>query len=530
MDGRRPTIASLHGMVAAAHPLAAQAGATLLASGGNAFDAAIATAAALTVVEPSLSSLAGAGMATCYIAAQKRVRCLDFSTRVPAKFPAGRFTRREELYRGPLACGTPGSLAGWCELARTQGRRKLSEIFAPAVALARDGTLPAGAAAAGLVQDLDELKSLPFFADWQAVYQAAATAPGTVLRQPELARSLELIASEGPEYFYHGALARRVVAHVQALGGCLSMPDLASVAPAWHDPAIAAYRGLDMHTPPPPGEGFQFLLTLRILDGFEFKGMERDGPDHLDAVWRAIRLAAGLRIAQNKPGLAALGRILSDGLVAPLRARMLRDRRPVEALTEQSTRQDAAPARAHATSLAVVDRDGNAVCITQGFGGAFGSGIVVPGTGICLNNSLYWGDLDPAGTNPLVAGAELALPMAPAIATKGDRPVLLLAAPGSYGISQTQAQAVVQHVDFGLAPQDAVEAPRARLWDGRRVEAESRIARTALEALRGRGHEVQTGPAWSTVMGGLQAIAIDPETGVATGGADPRREGYVALP
>lgn len=544
MDGRRPTIASLHGMVAAAHPLAAQAGAKLLAAGGNAFDAAVATAAALAVVEPHLSSLAGAGMATCYVAAEKRVRCLDFSTRVPAKFPAGQFTRREELYRGAMAIGTPGSLAGWCELAKTHGRRKLSELFAPAVALARDGFLPAGAIAAGLARELDELRRLPFFADWQAAYQPGGSSEG-VLRQPELARSFEILASEGPDHFYRGALARQVVAHVQALGGCLTMPDLAAVAPAWHDPAVAAYRGLQVHTPPPPGEGFQFLLTLSILDGFELKAMERNGPDHLDAVWRAIRLAAGLRIAQNKPGLTALGRILSDGLVSPLRARMLRDRRPVEALTEQWTRQDGTPAgghaaREHATSLAVIDHEGNAVVITQGFGGAFGSGVVVPGTGICLNNSLYWGDLDPAATNPLTPGADLALPMAPAIATRDDRPVLLLAAPGSYGISQSQAQVLVQHVDFRLPVQDAIEAPRARLWDGRRVEAESRIARTTLEALRGRGHEVEGGAAWSPVTGGVQAIAIDrmrdpasrdeAGSGVATGGADPRREGYVAVP
>ena len=148
MDGKRPTIASLHGMVAAAHPLAAQAGAKLLAIGGNAFDAAVAAAAALSVVEPFMSGLAGMGMATCYIAAEQRVRTLDFVTSVPANFPAGRFARREELYRGPLACGTPGNLAGWCELAKAHGRKKLHDIFAPAIALARDGHMLTGVPAA----------------------------------------------------------------------------------------------------------------------------------------------------------------------------------------------------------------------------------------------------------------------------------------------------------------------------------------------------------------------------------------------
>jgi len=139
MDGKRPTVASLNGIVAAAHPLAAQAGVRLLAEGGNAFDAAAATAAALNVVEPYMSGLGGMGMATCYIAAEKRIRTLDFVTRVPSRFPKNRFKERAELARGAQGAGTPGSLAGWCELVRAYGRKSLAQVFAPAIALARDG-------------------------------------------------------------------------------------------------------------------------------------------------------------------------------------------------------------------------------------------------------------------------------------------------------------------------------------------------------------------------------------------------------
>ena len=201
MDGKRPTIASLHGMVAAAHPLAAQAGARLLALGGNAFDAAAATAAALNVVEPFFSGLAGMGMATCYIAAEKRVRCLDFVTRVPAKFPAGRFTRREEIYRGPQACGTPGNLAGWCELVKAHGRKKLRDVFAPAIALARDGHMLIDFPAGCVKLATETLAELPFYEDWRANYLGHGGGEpgfGTTLRQPELARTLEIIAAEGP--------------------------------------------------------------------------------------------------------------------------------------------------------------------------------------------------------------------------------------------------------------------------------------------------------------------------------------------
>jgi len=532
MDGKRPTIASLHGMVAAAHPLAAQAGAKLLALGGNAFDAAAATAAALNVVEPFFSGLAGMGMATCYIAAEQRVRTLDFVTRVPSKFPTGRFSKREEIYRGPLSCGTPGNLAGWCELAKSHGRKKLADIFGPAIALARDGHMVLHFPGACLQKAVRDLAVFPFYEDWRATYLGHGSGEpglGYVMRQPELARTLEIIAAEGPEYFYRGPLGRQVVAHLASLGGCLTMEDMAAVSPVWLDPVAAEYRGLRVHTLPPPCEGFQFLLTLRILDGFDLKAMERESADHLDVVWRAIRLAAGMRIAHNKPGPAALARMLAEEDVETLRARV-RDPRPLEGLTEQWAPQKPDPAKEHTTSFSVADREGNAVCVTQSLGTQFGCGVVVPGTGVCLNNFLYWGEVDTRGTNPLIPGTDLALPMAPAIATRRDKPVLLLGTPGSYGICQTQAQALVQHVDFGLSPQDAIEAPRARLMDGRSVLAEGRFAGPVLEALRGRGHDIEAIEDWSILVGGMQGIAIDPNTGAMTGGADPRREGYVAVP
>jgi gamma-glutamyltranspeptidase/glutathione hydrolase len=532
MDGKRPTIASLHGMVAAAHPLAAQAGAKLLALGGNAFDAAAATAAALNVVEPFFSGLAGMGMATCYIAAEQRVRTWDFITRVPSKFPAGRFSKREEMDRGALACGTPGALAGWCELVKSHGRKKLHDIFAPAIALARDGHMLLHFPAACTQKAVRELAGFPFYDDWRGTYLGHGSGEpglGTVMRQPELARTLEIIAAEGPEHFYRGPLGRQMIAHVQSLGGCLTMEDMAAVSPVWLDPLSAEYRGLRVHTLPPPCEGFQFLLTLRILDGFPLGAMERNGVDHLDVVWRAIRLAAGMRIAHNKPGPAALARMLAEEDVETLRAG-LRDPRPVVGPTEQWAPREPDPAKEHTTSFAVVDREGNAVCVTQGLGAPFGCGVVVPGTGICLNNFLYWGEVDTRGTNPLIPGTDLALPMAPAIVTRADKPVLLLATPGGYGICQTQAQALVQHVDFGLAVQDAIEAPRARLWDGQRVLAEGRLAAPTMAALRGRGHDIEVTQDWSILVGGMQGIAIDPETGAMTGGADPRREGYVSVP
>jgi len=531
MDGKRPTVASLNGMVAAAHPLAAFAGTRLLAEGGNAFDAAAATAAALNVVEPYMSGLAGMGMATCRIAAEERIRTLDFVPPVPSRFPRGRFTRRAELTRGAPGCGTPGNLAGWCELVRAHGRKRLEDVLAPAIGLARDGFPLAEFNVARINEIKTELEgSRPdLLPQWASLYldRGKAARLGEVLRQPALAQCLEDIASEGPEFLHGGPLGRAIVEQSEHLGGCLSLADLEAFEPRWLDPIRMSYRGLVVHSLPPPAESFQYLLTLRILDGFRLERLERNGIEHLDTLWRAIRLAAGIRIERNNPSSDELGLLFAEEKIEELRRRV-RDGPPIDGPTEQFVPRPVSMAHEHTTSFSTMDREGNAVCITQSLGSPFGCGVVVPEYGVCLNNFLNWGELTPESRNVLVPGGPLALPLAPSLATRDGELVLALGTPGSYGICQTQAQVMVQHVDFGLRLQEAIEEPRARLWDGRRVQAEARLPEATLEALRARGHEVEATAPWTMVVGGMHGIARDPRTGVLTGGCDPRRDGYVA--
>ncbi len=529
MNGARPVVSSVHGIVAAAHPLAASAGARLLWSGGNAFDAAVATAAALGVVEPFMSGLAGNGMATVYTARERRVRSLQFRAGVPREFPVGRFSKREELYKGAMSASGPGNLAGWCELLSTRGSKSLGEVFAPAIALARDGFPMTAYNVAGTNLSTKDLSARPFFDTWNATYAAGrgTVQAGQMLRQPDLARTFEAIAAEGPGLLYGGRLGQAIIEHLRSLGGCLTMADLVDATATWADPTVAAYRGLDVHVPPPPSQSFQFLLALRILDGFPVGRMERNGVRHLDTMWRAVRLAAGERIRVGKPSAQELAELLGDANVERLRTRVA-DGAPIEGPTEQWVAPPPGKvAGQHTTSLSVADRWGNVVCITQSLGALYGSGIVVPGTGVCINNALFWGELDPRGPNALIPGGALMTAVSPSIALRDGAPVLALGTPGSYGITQTQAQAMVQHVDFGLPIQEAIEAPRARLWDGRRVQAEARIRADVLAELAGLGHAVEAPADWTMAVGGMQGIAIDPESGVMTGGADPRREGYV---
>jgi gamma-glutamyltranspeptidase/glutathione hydrolase len=529
--GRRPTIASRHGMVAAAHPLAAAAGARILGNGGTAFDAAVATAAALNVVEPYMSGLAGRGVATCYIAKERRVRSLDFVAPIPNNFPVEKFSRRDQLARGASAVGAPGNLAGWCELAQSHGRKKLPELFAPAIVLARDGfqLIEFNLEEFGRASpEIAEHKAL--FPEWSRVYTAGrgAVSPGFILKQPDLARTLEALASEGPGLLYGGALGQKIVDRLKELGGCLTLDDFRAVKPRWVDPIAVSYRGHSVHVPPPPCEGFQYLLTLRVLEGFDLAKMARGSTQHLDIVLRAIRLAAGVRIASSVPSAQKLAEILSDGHVEALRSRV-RDGRPIEGPTEQwapSAEKVAVPGESHTTSFSIADSDGNLVCLTQSLGSVFGSGVVVPDTGLCLNNFLYWADVNPKSPFRAKPGGALPMCMAPSILTRDDAPVLALGTPGSYGILQTQPQALVHYLDFGLPLQEAIEAPRARLTDGREVLVESRVDGDVHEALRQRGHDVISGPDWTMKVGGMQGVAVDPKTGIFIGGCDPRRDGY----
>ena len=254
--GKRPTVTSRHGMVAAAHPLAAAAGARILGNGGNAFDAAAATAAALNVVEPYMSGLAGQGLATCYIASERRVRSLSFMGAIPRRFPLERLKQREQLARGPLSVGAPGNLAGWCRMVDDYGTKKLPELFAPAIKLARDGF--------SLIEfNVEEISGVTgqlrghsaLYPEWSRNYleniSGGSPRLGAVLKQADLARTLEAIAAEGPGLLYGGALGQKLIDRLTELGGVLTIDDMREARTEWQDPVSADYRGRTVHVPPP---------------------------------------------------------------------------------------------------------------------------------------------------------------------------------------------------------------------------------------------------------------------------------------
>ena len=519
------------GVVASAHVLASRAGASILQNGGNAFDAAVAVAACLNVVEPYMSGLAGMGYATMWVAAERRVRALDFVTSVPRSFPVDRFSSRQQLARGPLSVGAPGNLAGWSALSEALGRLPLQRALQPAISLAADG-FPIGRFGAEEISGhAPGLAADPAYGEafgQNYPFRTGLTA-GAVVRQPQLAETLQQIASHGPQYLYAGPLGRRIIEHLGTIGGTLTLNDLAAVQPVWREPLVVPYRGALVHTPPPPCEGFQFLLTLRLMEGFDVVSLGRETAGYFDLLIRAIRLAASVRIADNDPSPDRLAELFSDGHVAALRARLAAGDGRFGA-TEQWVAgppgQDEDPG--HTTSFSVADQDGNLICVTQSLGSVFGSGVVVPGTGVCLNNFLCWADVQPGSPNRTAPGRSLPICMAPSISTLDDEPVLALGTPGSYGILQTQAQAIISHVDFRLSLQDAIDVPRCRCSDGNTTEFEDRIDPGVLASLREMGHDARYyGSPWSMKVGGMQAIVKNPPGLLMTGAADPRRDGAV---
>lgn len=518
------------GMVAAAHPLAAAAGARVLGQGGNAFDAAVATAAALDVVEPYMSGLAGMGVATLYASKEQRVRTLDFIPAVPDRFDPGARCDTD-LVAGAHSVGPPGNLAGWLTLLDTYGSWSRDKVFADAIDLARNG-FPTTERNVAMIGSKAQLETVQDFVGWSDIFLDAGEVPGPgwILRQPDLARTYEAISRDGAKYLYEGALGVALVKEIRDLGGALSTDDLASVEARWVEPISINYRGLEVYTVPPPAEGFQMLLAVGLLDNRDVAGLDPNGADHLDAVIRATRISAVQRLRLANAPRHMIEDLLEEESVDRLGA-LWDDSSSVTSPTEKYDSSPPIagmpdPRREHTTSFSIADASGNMICLTQSLGGAFGSGIVVRGYGVTTNNFLYWGDLDPQSPNHLAPGAPLSLPIAPTVSMRNGAPTLALGTPGSYGICQTQTQALLQHVDFGLDIQRAIEAPRLRVMDGSTVHVESRVSPSVIQELCNRGHRALATDPWTMMVGGMQGVTCDPNTGGMQGGADPRRDGY----
>lgn len=529
----RPAAGGARGVVTSAHVLASMAGIEMLLEGGNAMDAAIATAAALNVVEPYMSGLAGCGLMLVSSARRRERVVLDYTGLAPRTADATRATA-EDLKVGPKSVVTPGNLGGWLAALQRYGTMPRARVLAPAIQLA-EGGFPL------------TLKNCEFFDKGRSqlagseegrrlVFGRGAPRPGAVFVQEDLAGTLRQIAEGGAEVLYDGPLGRTIAKAVQEAGGWLSETDLAACRPAWQAPIAGSFRGVELVIPPPPCSGWQLVETLHVLEGFDLKALGHNSAEYLHLFVETVKLASADRAAYAHAREVPVAGLLSKTYATRQRERLdrvhagasggerfSRERLPGEILPGH-------PAdfmKEQTTHFAAADPD-MVVTVTQSLGSPFGSGFVVPGTGVFLNNFLYWTDLDAESPNHLRGGEQIELMMTPTQGFRDGRFALSIGTPGSFGILQTTPQMILNHLEFGMGIQETIEAPRVRVYRDRLLDVEARIPESTRAALAARGHQVNVldeHGGWSWVVGGAHGITRDSESGALIGGADPRRDG-----
>jgi gamma-glutamyltranspeptidase/glutathione hydrolase len=529
--GLRPMALGRTGMVATANPLASQAGVKMLARGGNAVDAVVAAAAAIGVVEPYMSGLAGCGVLVLSPpAGQPRV--LNFLGRAPSGGTAARLAGGAQD-QGPRSVAVPGNLAGWARVLADHGTVSLAEALQPAIELA-EGGFPMTVFDRIMFDEhharLDEAGRRAY------LHEGKPPAVGAKMAQPDLANTFRKIARDGIGVLYDGELGEGLLRDVGEGGAQMTREDLRSYPGrlAWADALTTRYRGIDVYTAAPPSSAIQILLTLNGMGGWDLGAMPHLGPDHLAVIAEAARAARVLtdrhvgdpdRVSVPVADLLSAGRV--ESLRAEMRGRLGARTAPVP------TGAAAGGAGASTTHLAACDRSGLAVNITHSLGGGFGSGVVVKGTGVALNNALHWTSLRPGHPNLVEPGKRHEWPVAPIHLHRDGRFWATVGTPGSYGILVTTIQVLSNLIDFGLTLQDSVGAPRFRWADEpadpmppERLIVEARVPAGTRSALAARGYGLDMLGDWSMRVGGVQAVMRDEATGWLSGAADPRRNGY----
>jgi gamma-glutamyltranspeptidase/glutathione hydrolase len=521
-------------MVASAHPLASGAGLQILQQGGNAVDAAVAVAATLNVVEPYMSGMAGGGYMFLYDAKRKTIDVLDYIGPSAQAATWRAFPSYADMQFSPKAPLVPGACAGWLTALEARGTMEREQVFAPAIALASDGA-PVSIKNSWFFERSLESGSLSEPVKQVFMPGGTAPTPGDVIKQPLLAETFRRVVDGGKDVFYRGEIAREIVASLTAVGGWLSEKDLASYEPVWKEPVRISYRGYDIACPPPPCSGVQYLETLNLLESFDVGALGHNSVETIHRFAEAIKIALADRVAYTTDPRLDVEVLLSKefaderrALLDPAAAAYCEGERYTRPAPDRSVppTDPARLLRECTTHFDVVDADGNAVSVTQSLGAPFGSGYMAGRTGLVLNNLGYWFDLDPTSPNVLEGGKMVEMCMAPAAISKDGNLLLVIGTPGSFGILQTTAQMVSNVIDHGFSIQAAIEAPRFKTVEGTLLEIEGRVSPDIRAELEKRGHSFRIVDDFSWSVGGGQGILIDPETGVYSGGADPRRDGY----
>lgn len=510
---RMPVLAD--NMVAASQPLAAQAGLSMLAQGGNAIDAIVATAAALVVVEPVMNGLGSDAFALLWNGA--RVQALNASGRAPAAWTPERFAGRERMpTEGWDSVTVPGAVSAWIALWRAHGSLPLATLFAPAIHYARAGFAVSPRIARQWVTQSARLRQQPGFA---MTFLPGGRPPGVGerFRLPAVARSLEAIAATEGRDFYEGAIAQAMVAHAAEHGGVLSMQDLAAHRADWVQPIALDYRGTEVLELPPNGQGVAVQIALGVLANFDLSPQvplaERM---HLQIEAMKIAFADVYRWVTDPRAMPLPVEALIDPAYLVSRARAI-DRQRAQAWTARPL------APGNTVYLAAGDAQGRLVSYIQSNFQGFGSGVVVPEFGVSLLNRGSGFSLDPTHPNVVAPGKRPFHTILPAMLMRAGRPLAAFGVVGADMQPQGQVQVVSHLVDGDDNPQSALDAPRWRITESGRVRLEQGVPDPVAAALAQKGHAVERAEPDSLDFGGGQMV-WRMEEGWA-GASDWRRDG-----
>ena len=520
------------GMVASAHPLASQAGLAILKQGGNAVDAAVATAFALGVVEPNASGLGGGGFIVFYAAKPGKAEAIDYREMAPGKAtpdmyalsPDGKSVLNKASTVGHRACAVPGTLAGLEMALKRWGTMSLKDVLAPAIKLAEDGYVVTKTLSEMMNNYYDKLVQFPE-ASRVFLKDGLAYEPGDTLVLKDLAKSFRLIAAQGPEVFYRGEIADAIVKEMVAGGGLITKEDLAAYRPKLRAPVRGSYRGYEIISMPPASSGGTHVIQLlNILEGFD---VARLGPNTPASIHLLAEASKRVFADRNKySGDADFVPVPTEGLLSKAYAARLR-----ATIRDDTVGEKVPPGNPFATlsggttHLSVADKDGNLVALTQTINLFFASGVVIPGYGITMNNEMDDFLPTPGNANSIAPGKRPGSSMSPTIVLKDGRPFLSAGSPGATRIITALPQILMNVIDHGMDLQQAINAPRVHCLGGQ-IELESRIAPAVRDRLKATGHKVGVRGAVDLYFGGAQAVMIDPQTGKYYGAADPRRDGF----
>jgi len=470
---------------------------------------------------PHRTSFGGDVFALVYDARSREVSAYNGSGAAPRSIDRELFRAGFPTQGGALAT-VPGAIAALVDLANEHGRLGLDRDLAPAIAYAEGGFPVSDVLAEGMAEEGERLALDP---EATRIFGPRGRWPqaGEMLQQPDLAASLRAIARDGADVFYRGDLGARFVEGIAAIGGAIDRGDL-SAHRTDHPEAIAIeYRGLRVIGQPPVSQGHILLEELAIAEGLDLRAMEWGSADLVHQMVETKKLAFADRDAfAGDPRHVEFDprRLLAGEFVASRR-------RALAGKATERTEAGSLMTPADTTYLAVVDRDGNAVSLIESVFSAFGAAVIVPGTGLLLNNRLTGFALDARSPNALVGGKRPVHTLNTVIVLDGSAPRFVFGTPGRHAQVQTNFQLAVALIDFGMDVQRAIEEPRWFHESGRTLRMERRYPESVRRALAGKGHEIVLLDEWDHVTGGAQAIAIEPN-GAFAGGADPRREGYAA--